>query len=216
MGLDNAKVKNAMDYWNPTTRDFAIKSINPGNQGYFSIQQICDIWDVVTYNWVYVSDPQGEAGLPFTFTPASETIKARLRGDCDDYATLLAAALEAIGGEPHLIVAENANSAHAYTQVYVGQSGVSGAQPLTNYICERYGAEKVWYSVYEDGSTWLNLDWWGNHPGSKFYPQQTKVDGIFTPWNDGRLHPMTETEAQKSAGGIGIETSQHEQNNPNF
>ena len=51
---------------------------------------------MITYflNWVYVNDP---AGTDY-YAKASESLRL-LRGDCDDYAILMASLIESIGGD---------------------------------------------------------------------------------------------------------------------
>jgi len=178
-----AQVKNAIDYWDPLTRNFALQCVNPVNSGPYNIGQICDIWDISMESWVYVNDPPGNAFEP---TPASVTISAGLRGDCDDFAVLLAALITAIGGWTRFIVATKQNAAHAYAEVYAGKWGEN--QYITNYICARYNISSVWYWEEDDGSAWLNLDWQEHHPGGRYY-DGNRIFVIY-PWADGKFHPL--------------------------
>ena len=180
------KVRNAMDYWTTVTRNFALTCIRPENSGSYNIGQICDIWDTCFEHWTYVNDPPGGVFEP---TPASETISAGLRGDCDDFAVLLAASIMAIGGGTRFIAAYTQTSGHAYAEVYAGLWGTSSLQSLTDYICLRYGITKVWYWVDDNGDAWLNLDWWEYHPGGRYY-EGTRAHIIY-PWTDGRFHPVS-------------------------
>lgn len=175
------RVRDAIDYWNPTTRDFAKSLINPANEGRYNIAQICDIWDycskrVCGGHWVYVSDPVTTSGELFNPTPASETIEAwamtgDLRGDCDDYAVLNAALIRAIGGGTRFIVASKGDMSHAYAEVFLSDSE-EHAQNLASYIAARYRINWVNWWVDEDGEIWLNLDWQECHPGGRFYEGQ--------------------------------------------
>lgn len=180
------KVRNAIDYWMATTRNFALACIKPENSGSYK-GQICDIWDICFAYWVYANDPPGGVFEP---TPASETISAGLRGDCDDFAVLLAASIMAIGGSTRFITAyiQPSRPGHAYAEVYAGLWGTSSLQSLTNYICFRYGITEVWYWVDDDGNAWLNLDWQERHPGGRYY-EGTRTRIIY-PWPDGRSHPL--------------------------
>jgi len=114
-----------------------------------------------------VNDP---AGIEY-FAPASESVKL-LRGDCDDYAILMASLIESIGGSARVVCAWKANGeGHAYTEVYMGNSK-SDVQKLINSICWRYGNTRVNYHIHEKNNKpeyWLNLDWTEKNPGGKFY-----------------------------------------------
>ena len=198
------KVKNAIDYWDTKTRSFAISCIHPANSGNYNVGQICDIWDVcapVGYggNWVYVNDPPGRV---FESTPASDTISAGLRGDCDDFAVLLAASIEAIGGDTRFVTAYTETTGHAYTEVYAGQWGSGPLQQITNYICARYGIDTVWYWVEDNGDAWLNLDWWEPHPGGRLY-EGVRTHVIY-PWDDGKVHPLTYITSSETRTGRAI------------
>ena len=58
-----------------------------------------------------------------------------LRGDCDDYAVLLAALIKDIGGSPRIVVTHN----HAYAEVYLcKEEDTKTLQGFVDYIGERY------------------------------------------------------------------------------
>ena len=137
---------------------------------------------------MYVSDPPG--GTVFNPTPASETITMGLRGDCDDFAVLLAALVQTIGGHTRIIIARSSNSAHAFAEVYAGRWG-KDTQSIIDYIWNRYGLRspsKVWFWVYDNGDAWLNLDWQACNPGGAYYEGERWL--TIYPWNDGRFHPL--------------------------
>src|SRR3972149_1352969 len=50
------KISNAIDFTNPTTRNYAVKlaALSPGK---YNIEQICDIYEAMYDSWKYVSDP---------------------------------------------------------------------------------------------------------------------------------------------------------------
>ena len=205
-----AKVKNAIDYWNTTTRSFAVSCIRPANSGDYKPGQICDIWEVcapVEYggNWVYVRDPPGGVFNP---TPASDTITAGLRGDCDDFAVLLAAAITAIGGRTRFVTAYTDTAGHAYAEVYAGLWRSGSLQQITNYICARYGIDTVWYWVEDNGDAWLNLDWWEPHPGGRYY--EGAREHVIYPWDDGRVHPLTCITSSRTGTGRAMPLSREQ------
>ncbi len=173
-----SKVVEAMDYTNPTTRDFALTLIDQSHSGSYNIAQICDMWEKIYKRWTYVNDPKGFE----YFSPASRTIKLGLKGDCDDFAILTAASIQAIGGSPRIIVASNTNAAgHAYAEVYLGPSK-SNLESATNYICKRYNCKSIAYRVSNEGGQiryWLNLDWQAKHPGGPYYQNNGETVAIY-------------------------------------
>ncbi|MHC1624629.1 MAG: hypothetical protein ACXQS2_01315, partial [Methermicoccaceae archaeon] len=74
-----SSISEAMDYTNPTTRNYALSLIDKSSGGEYNVAQICDIWEATYNDWTYVNDP---AGLEY-FSKASETINNGLKGDCD-------------------------------------------------------------------------------------------------------------------------------------
>jgi hypothetical protein len=160
-----------VDYWEPSVRSFALSAISPKHEGTYNINQVFDIWDEIMARWVYVSDPNGSKyAETYHFTAASETIALfDFRGDCDDFAVLLAACIHAIGGTTRIMVENDRsiNQGHAYTLVYIGKDHAG----VTDYIAERYtlnGGDIVSY-LKDDYGWWLNLDWQANHPGGPIW-----------------------------------------------
>jgi len=163
-------VSQAMDYTNPTTRDFALKIIPKSHSGDYSISQICDEWEYVYKRWTYVNDPNG-----FEYwSPASRTINIGLKGDCDDFAILMASLTESIGGKSRIVLV----SGHAYPEVYIGDDDEK-MHKITEYITKRYNCKTIHYHT-ENGSDgvsryWLNLDWSAKHPGGPFDDEDMKI-----------------------------------------
>ena len=160
-------LKDAMDFRNPVTRDYAVSVIPRLHGGPFSTAQVCDLWDEVHSRWTYVDDPSGGD----YYSPASRTITLGFKGDCDDYAVLLASAVEAVGGSARIITAQNATAGHAYPEVFVGTTAVE-YESAASYIRQRYHVKDIGYHITkgpEGTSYWLNLDWWSGYPGGKFF-----------------------------------------------
>jgi|BioPla2DNA2_1021312.scaffolds.fasta_scaffold13466_5 hypothetical protein len=169
-------IADAMDPENPVTRNYALSLIDKSHGGERNIAQVCDIWEKVYNKWTYVSDPKG---LEY-FSSASNTIKLGLKGDCDDFAILVASLIEATGGGTRIILAHGADGGgHAYPEVYI-TSNKEDFNSIAQYICKRYHCKSVAYHLErdKDGNPryWLNLDWQSRHPGGKFY----KSDGVLT------------------------------------
>lgn len=176
-------ISKAIDYTNPTTRDFAVglvKNINGGSYAEFKVNQICDIWDAIRPpHWTYVNDTYGQE----YYSSASETINIGLKGDCDDFAILNAAVVQSIGGRSKIITACDSKNCHAYAVMYINNNEAD-LQSATNYIGSRYGVKTVYYlrsySSLLGPGYWLNLDWSANNPGGEFF-NDNGVKHVFYP-----------------------------------
>lgn len=173
-----SKVVEAMDYTNPTTRDYALSLIDREHGGKYNIAQICDIWDKIYKQWTYVNDPKGSN----YYSPASRTVKLGVKGDCDDFAILVASTMMAIGGSSRIILASNTDGAgHAYAEVYLGPDK-SNVDSAAKYICQRYKCRSIAYRTSNEGGQtrhWLNLDWQAKHPGGPCYKNDGETVAIY-------------------------------------
>ena len=174
------RLRLAIDFDN--ARPFLASLVRPEHGGYYNIEQVCDVWDYCNENWVYISDPY--APEPFDeFYWASETIEAKLRGDCDDFAILMAAAVRVLGGTALVVGEQTAHSGHAYTLVYLG-----GLDTPDSTACNvaavmlRYGlglddiGESFFFLVDRDHAVWLSLDWnRDGHPGGPLWADPAQV-----------------------------------------
>lgn len=171
------KLVEAVDYKNPVTNDFAVKlaSYFPGE---FNIGQICKVYDYIVKHWKYVND----AKMDDNFRSASRSIQNNFSGDCDDFAILIAALIESIGGEPRISTASDGNNGHAFTEVYVANTEEQ-MRMVAKEINNLYGTNQfeISYKKDADGKYWLNLDWFGEprHPGGKYFDYTNRV--IFYP-----------------------------------
>jgi transglutaminase-like putative cysteine protease len=176
-----AAIRDAIDSRNPVTRDFAVSLIPPEHGGKYRLSQICDLWETVYSRWTYVNDPQGSD----YFSPASRTVTLGLKGDCDDFAIVVAAMIESIGGNARVVYARNGTTGHAYPEVYIGTTKEE-FDSAAAYIRQRYHVTDVGCHIThgpEGTRYWLNLDWWSTHPGGRFFAD----DGVRTAYYpDGR------------------------------
>jgi hypothetical protein len=154
--------------------------------GDLTIDQIASIYgylkngDSERKGWGYVRDPRGIDYLRY----ANASLKLGDRancvggGDCDDFAILMSALIESVGGTTRIILARNENTGgHAYTEVYLGslseQNNLVG--DIIAWLQQKHGTDRIYTHI--DTNTkdvWLNLDWGpdekGNtHPGGPFY-----------------------------------------------
>ncbi len=171
---DNAPVKGgrydlAVQPTNPIVRDFAVKiaSAAPGPwddpQGSkvpnaAGAKQLVLIHGAISSNWKYVSDP-AVSWTDYT-SPASRTIALGLAGDCDDYATVMASCIIAVGGRARIIHGFRGNQGHAWAEVWLGRG--SSADRLLQTVASYSGRSAASLAVSRDTGTddrWLVLDW---------------------------------------------------------
>lgn len=164
---DSEKIVEAIDYYNPVVRTFAVKS----SQKYFSNYKTDYKYNkVVKYfsifkkmsSWKYVADPIGEE----YFAKASESV-GLMSGDCDDYSILMAALIKVIGGEVRLV----RTTTHIYPEVKVCSSadfpGIINLIKNKLFFKESLG-ERIYYHLDDWDNIWLNFDYTNSYPGSEF------------------------------------------------
>jgi hypothetical protein len=156
------KLRDAIDYENSIVRNFNVRLVS-NSEGEFNLGQVCYIFDHYYNNWKYVDDPTGTEYVSL----ASETISNNFSGDCDDFAVLMAASIISIGGEARVSLGFDEKSGHAFTEVNLGKTDLD---LVVNYLSLRYiGSTGINYRQDEFGNNWLNLDWFGNHPGGEYF-----------------------------------------------
>jgi hypothetical protein len=161
------KLIEAVDFENPVTNDYAVRlaSIFPGE---YNIGQVCQIYDYIVKRWKYVNDSDKKEN----FRSASRSINNNLAGDCDDFAILIAAMIESIGGDARISFAYNGSGGHAFTEVLATNSK-EDMQLIVDEINRLYGTNsfRIYYYPDQLGRCWLNLDWFGNqrHPGGEYF-----------------------------------------------
>ena len=178
VGAIQTEINEKVDVENPITRNTAVV-IAAKYPGEYNIDQIVSIYDYLQDGWHYVNDPRG---IDY-YSSASETLQLGKEldcigaGDCDDFAILMSALIESIGGTTRVILAYNQNSGHAYSEVYLGQVNNTAhhVEDTINWLKSEYNTDAIYTHV--DQSTqdvWLNLDWGRDennvaHPGGPFY-----------------------------------------------
>jgi len=153
--------------------------------GDLRIEQICEIYIYLKYGdsdrsgWRYVRDPRGIDSWNY----ANESLKIGDKaecvglGDCDDFAILMAAFVESIGGATRIILANNnSTGGHAYTEVYLGclDDPDSQVEDIIEWLRQEYTGKIYGHLDTDTKETWLNLDWGqdekGNaHPGGPLF-----------------------------------------------
>jgi hypothetical protein len=159
---DKKQLVQACNYTNSTVRNYAT-NIAGKNSGKFNLGQVCDIFDNLYQNWKYVNDPKTLNYVEY----ASTSIQNNFNGDCDDFAVLICSAILSIGGEARINYAHNSISGHAFTEVNLGVTNMNEVQ---NYLKKRYEISNNIFSRQDkDNKSWLNLDWFANYPGGKYF-----------------------------------------------
>jgi len=172
------KMQESINTTDPTTRSFAL-SLASRDEGSFNIDQVCNVYSYIYKNWKYVNDPRGTE----YFAKASESIENNFTGDCDDFAILMAASIESIGGRTriNLVKAENGKG-HAFTEVYLDGDPNTIRESIDNhyknFLQSFFGISKVkeiYYTPDQNNGIWLNLDWKSKFPGGSYdsYAERT-------------------------------------------
>ncbi len=175
------KFSEAIDYKTSEVRNTAISFVSTKNGGNYNIYQVCDIYDSVYKKWIYINDPNSQSSY---LAPASETIKS-WRGDCDDYAILMTALVQAIGGTARIVCVNGKNnqSGHVYPELYIGNSEEL-TKDILKSISYRYNDNTINYKIYKneenENEYWLNLDWTSSHPGGKYFNGKNSILIIYS------------------------------------
>jgi PKD repeat protein len=170
-----------------------------------SIDQICSIYDYLVdeKNWTYVEDWTGTDQYQYSNKTLEYGEKSGIlgKGDCDDFAILLAALIESVGGTPRIVFSYRKDGGHAYTEVFLGKDRGPGSDVdrMINYLQKNYNINEI-YAHNDTGNqeVWLNLDWWkepggATHPGGPFfkgdynitvYPENSEPSLPLTPPNE--------------------------------
>ena len=154
--------------------------------GDLTIDQICSIYSYMkngegsVKGWSYARDPRGSDFFMYANQSLKIGGKANCSGvgDCDDFAILMSALVESIGGTTRIIFAQNKTiGGHAYAEVYIGNLNDQNNQvdEIINWLKQRFNTDKIYTHVITNTKdVWLNLDWGVDekriaHPGGPFY-----------------------------------------------
>lgn len=176
------RVVAAIDPSSPVTRNYAAR-VAARDQGAFHVGQVAAIWSDVRGRWSYVNDPRGDE----YFARASETIDNEMVGDCDDFAILLVAMVEAIGADARVVMSDGERGGHAYAEVCVPgepERVVSDLQAHYRRQRSRTRVREVHYRTDGTCRVWLNLDWSAEVPGGPYGREDWAV----------AIHPDGKTE----------------------
>ena len=187
------KVANAMDVSHPTTRNTAVK-LAAKSKGPFNVDQVARVWLHAYKRWSYVNDPKGQE----YFAKASESIENDYAGDCDDFAIVLAAMIQAIGGESRVVMMSSDQGGHAYTEIRVAGELKKIRTTLDRFVRRNVRGKRL-REIHArpapptpdgQGSYWLNLDWNAQLPGGPYEKEHWAV----------AIYPDGSTESLAPAG----------------
>jgi transglutaminase-like putative cysteine protease len=139
------RVNDIVNTTDPLVRNTAVSNARE-HPGKYNAYQLCSLFDYVSNSVEYVSDPHDS---DYWATPA-ETITTGA-GDCEDYAILMAALVEAIGGSARIYLTDD----HAFAAAYIGESNAT--DKTIEAISEYYNYAPVYYVTDIYGS-WIMLD----------------------------------------------------------
>ncbi|MBX3250881.1 MAG: FHA domain-containing protein [Myxococcales bacterium] len=200
-----AKVVEAIDSSHPVTRNEAVR-LAALDQGSFRVEQVARIWSHVRSQWRYVNDPRGDE----YFATASETIGNGYIGDCDDFAIVLVAMIQAIGGDARIVMMDGPQGGHAYAEVCLPDS----SDDVRDRLAAHYRRNRdpslgnqtirtIHFRPGHDCMLWLNLDWNAGVPGGPYEPERWAV----AIYSDGRTETLAPAgsldESMASANGTG-------------
>ena len=109
----------------------------------------------IASSWKYVSDP-GVAWGDYV-SPARRSLALGLAGDCDDFAVMVASCEEAIGGKARIVHGYTAKEAHAWAELWLGDSG--HAREALASLAAMLGRPASSIAVDGPERDWLVLDW---------------------------------------------------------
>lgn len=191
-------VQAAIDPTNPITRNAAVR-IAAEEEGPFRVEQVARIWSHVRGRWAYANDPRGDE----YFGRASETLTnltedGKYAGDCDDFAILLAAMIEAVGGQARIVMLDGEQGGHAYAEVCLREDPQQVAERLAVHYRRNWdeymGRQRltnIHFRSSSDCPVWLNLDWNARVPGGPYGREYWAV----------AIYPDGRTETLAPSGG---------------
>ena len=141
-----------------------------GNE--YNIGKVCAIFDYLDKNCVYTEDPGGDKW----YSP--DELLDSLQGDCEDYAMLIAAMVEDIGGTSRIYLTND----HAYAAVYIGNT-IEDYEQARDDIRAYYGADVKTHAMRDDTGYWMNVDPLGTFYAGGLAVGQSPTEMYNGSWN---------------------------------
>jgi hypothetical protein len=153
-----------------------VAKLNESSYGYPSIALIASTFerlkngDNKTNGFHYMNDPNG-----MNWAYANESIRVgrsagyTMAGDCDDFAIVISALVESIGGTSRIVWGQD----HAFAEVYLGKDNAQNSDVgrNINWLMNKFSVDKIYTHVDPDNKeVWLNLDFKDtDHPGGPLH-----------------------------------------------
>lgn len=138
----------------------------------YNIGKVCAIYDYVDENCVYTDDPGGDKW----YSP--DELLDSLKGDCEDYAMLITAMVNEIGGTSRVYLTND----HAFAAVYVGNSS-GDYRSASNDIREYYGTVVETHAMVDETGYWIIVDPLGTFYMGGLAVGQSPVEMYDGGWN---------------------------------
>ncbi len=192
------QVDAAIDPTNPDTRNAAVRLASE-DAGPFKVEQVARIWSHVREHWDYANDPRGsEFFAPASVTLTNVNARGNYAGDCDDFAIVLTAMVEAIGGAARIVMLDGEQGGHAYAEACIQDEPAQVAEHLAVFYQHNWDAylqgqrlTNIHFRSSADCKVWLNLDWNARVPGGPYGREYWAV----------AIYPDGHTETLAPAGG---------------
>ena len=141
-----------------------------GNE--YNIGKVCAIFDYLDENCVYTEDPGGDKW----YSP--DELLDSMEGDCEDYAMLIAAMVEDIGGTSRVYLTND----HAFAAVYVGNT-TDDFEQASDDVQAYYGANVKTHAMVDETGYWMNVDPLGTFYLGGFAVGQSPTEQYNGSWN---------------------------------
>ena len=138
----------------------------------YNIGKVCAIFDYVDDNCVYTEDPGGDDW----YSP--DELLASLQGDCEDYAMLITAMVNEIGGTSRVYLTND----HAFAAVYVGNTS-SNFRSASNDVREYYGTILETHAMVDETGYWMVADPLGTFYMGGLAVGQSPIEMYNGSWN---------------------------------
>jgi hypothetical protein len=187
------KVNDLVDF-NSEAVTLASENATLGMGANYNLGKVCAVFDWLDANINYTKDPGGGD----TWYSPDETL-ASLSGDCEDYAMLLAAMVEHLGGTTRIYLTVD----HAFAAVYVGNTS-GDLSNATSDVQAYYGANVTTHAFADEIGYWMVVD-----PLGSLYMGGLAVGQSPTEFYDGMWNTTFEaTETLFAIDVTGIDISQ--------
>ncbi len=138
----------------------------------YNIGKVCAIFDYLDDNCVYTEDPNGDDW----YSP--DELLNSLEGDCEDYAMLIAAMVNEIGGTSRVYLTND----HAFAAVYVGNTSEE-FEAASDDIQSYYGTVLKTHAMVDETGYWVIADPLGTFYMGGLAVGQSPVEMYNGSWN---------------------------------